>query len=862
MAVTVTDPINGPYSPNGATTEFAFDFKIASPAEISVWRILDGVSTVVGPADYSVTIAVDGEGGTVTFNVAPAAGSGAIYISSDPLFTQKANFGAEGPFFPNSLNSPLDQAAIRDIYLKSEVRRAIRLPHGKSLELMPSQVDGVIGIDPAGSPRLFPKSSFAQGPRGPAGKLEAITPEDFASAKPSGVLGDGTDDGPALAAMSAELNARGGGTIWFEPGKTYWVGEQTFMDPPVSHTGSGSGPYRYWPTTPYPIFISGCTKPVHIFGNGAVIRGMDGLRYGSFDVNGNPIPDFPYFGEGIAIPYIAMVRIEHCSGGVYGDLPELDGNLKNAIIGGVWSSAGDGRQIAMSGIQIADNPGPVDVYADSHHHGLDGGIGNGLGDLDTKEQVIVRGRYENNGRQGFSLVGGNGWSFRDARFAGTGKDIGGMQVSAPGAGFDIEGEAGRWAINTTFHNCDFEDNAFAGMVSDASGYSREADFYNCRFIGTTSWSIFLTREAFRFHDCFFAGAMVGLHGNDDPYLATKFYRCTFSDDPAYSPTGQLYTQGAAVFMDLGLGSNNVYFEECTFLKTQTGDNLFGHISEALAGRGPKMHNCLVERKPGAPGVFRVGAVFTGRRTTLLGTSSVPKQIANPGLGAFEDGLFYDSVIHDGTRYPPSSTDDPDTGRWESLGVAIEALGNDEYLITKTADGEWDGAAWIPANDDFRLRVQLDQINRHVAVGADDTGGIAVNTGAFDAFLYFLNSGQYYAAKAGFDVEAGPEAYTTSAYYWFERVGSVGKIYVGGPNFEDAVLWHTFAVSLAASNFAKVHIHAQGASARVKYFPRIEGVNIPGKMAAQTDSVAVDVDGLKADFNALLAKLRATGRMSA
>lgn len=141
MAVTVTDPVAGPYTPNGSTTDFAFAFKAADEEEVSVVQVLDGATTVIPASEYSVTTSVDTEGGTVSFSTAPATGSGLLYIISEPLFTQTTEFDADGPFTPRSLNTALDRAAIRDILLGRRIDGAIRVPVTGTMAELPAQAD-------------------------------------------------------------------------------------------------------------------------------------------------------------------------------------------------------------------------------------------------------------------------------------------------------------------------------------------------------------------------------------------------------------------------------------------------------------------------------------------------------------------------------------------------------------------------------------------------------------------------------------------------------------------------------------------------------------------------------------------------
>jgi hypothetical protein len=377
-----------------------------------------------------------------------------------------------------------------------------------------------------------------------------ITPEQF------GALGDGrTNDTDAFAAMSASVNARGGGVIVLRP-TTYIVGKQ----------GRGIGRDRRYGIAPAPIMdFVGCRLPLTIRGNGARLRSAGGLRYGTFDpATGRPIRKrMPNYRVGdLAAPYRSMIRAERCSGGIdIGDV-ELDGNSAALLIGGQFGDIG--WQIAGSGLELVDNSGPERISGvRSHHHPLDGIIIDGLagrGSASVLSKVVC----EYNGRQGCSIVGGRNYAFVDCRFNHTGK----AGISTPpGAGVDIEGEGGKTIRALLFTRCEFSNNSGVGMVAD-SGDCADARFEACTFIGTTSWAAWPRMPRFRFLSCNFVGPIVHAFGDPDPERACQFHDCTFRDDPALTPTGRVYGGENSDRPIADLPDNlNVRFDRCRFLLT-------------------------------------------------------------------------------------------------------------------------------------------------------------------------------------------------------------------------------------------------------------------------------------------------------
>lgn len=371
----------------------------------------------------------------------------------------------------------------------------------------------------------------------------AFAPEDF------GARGDGrTNDTAAFSRMAEAVNRAGGGRIVLRR-TVYLVGEQR-----VGLPGSA------FAFAPRPVLrLSGCAHGVVIEGNGATLRCAPGLRYGTFDrASGRAIElPMPNTSPGpLATPYDYMVLIEECRGAVtIADL-ELDGSIGTLRIGGPWGDTG--RQIACDGLFLRDNRGDEvirNLY--SHHHARDGLMLAGSATLPAGTRRTFTGiRSEHNGRQGCSLIGGRDYAFVGCRFAHTGRTA---LSTPPAAGFDIEAEAAP-IRNLRFERCVFEDNSGCGLVAD-SGDSANARFTDCRFVGTTNWSVWPNKPGFRFDRCEIVGACVHPFGSPDPLKATRFYNCTFTDAPARSTNHKVYLNGPMIDVS---DNKNVLFANCRF----------------------------------------------------------------------------------------------------------------------------------------------------------------------------------------------------------------------------------------------------------------------------------------------------------
>jgi hypothetical protein len=367
-----------------------------------------------------------------------------------------------------------------------------------------------------------------------------ITPETF------GAVGDGkTNDTAAFAAMSHFVNQNGGGTVVLRP-TTYLVGAQQMLHQSI---------YSFSPSRI--MEFSGCSESLAIIGNGARLRCADHLRYGTFSRAGQAtFHSLPYLTVGeLATPYVAMIKVVRCTGGVEISDLELDGNMAGLFIGGAFGDTG--RQIPADGLQLLDNCCSEQVHGVySHHHARDGLLISGQVHRNSSSSINKL-RSEYNARQGCSITGGCNYDLSDCRFNHTGKAA---LVSAPGAGVDIEAED-KTIRNLSFYRCEFSNNTGPGMIAD-SGDTDAALFETCRFVGTTNWSAWPKKPHFRFVSCQFVGSICSAFGDPDPHRAVQFFKCEFLDDPSLSPTGNVYSPLQPI-ADLNV-SRNVLFDSCRF----------------------------------------------------------------------------------------------------------------------------------------------------------------------------------------------------------------------------------------------------------------------------------------------------------
>lgn len=402
----------------------------------------------------------------------------------------------------------------------------------------------------------------------------------------------------AFQAAARMLAAAGGGRLLIPRGD-YRVGRQSrALD-------------NHWSFAPEPIIeLKNCVGRIEIEGSGARLFADPGLRFGSFDrVSGRRmVPRLPFTDTAYrASPYIAMIALYGNRGPVVVRGLELDGNSGSYAVGGPWND--HGIQINNSGIEAYGNADLTieDVY--SHHHGLDGIM---IGFEGLREgaprypHTLVGCRFEDNGRQGLSWVGGNDLRATDCTFSRSGR---GAISSSPGAGVDIEAEASI-CRNGRFEQCTFSDNAGVGLVAHAASDNADIFCRDCRFVGTTTWAAWPTAPKSSFKECVFVGGVTNAHADKEPSFATRFANCRFTADPSLAPRGQVYAQNyLTVEMDT---LENVRFDGCRFDSP-------GNLSKGLIyANGGRFTDCGFEQD--GPGLAVLRGLFAGRCTiTTAGT---------------------------------------------------------------------------------------------------------------------------------------------------------------------------------------------------------------------------------------------------
>ena len=142
--MTISSQVNksGPYFYNGATTAFAYGFKIDDAAHIRVVEsvISTGAETdLVLDSDYTVT-GVGDDAGTVVISPARAAGKSVTMVRNVP-FTQDVELENQGAYFAKVVESALDAGVARAQQLQEQIDRAVIVPVSSD----PADISALIG---------------------------------------------------------------------------------------------------------------------------------------------------------------------------------------------------------------------------------------------------------------------------------------------------------------------------------------------------------------------------------------------------------------------------------------------------------------------------------------------------------------------------------------------------------------------------------------------------------------------------------------------------------------------------------------------------------------------------------------------
>lgn len=140
MTISSTSRKSGPYSCNGSTTQFPFDFKVFAASDVSV--ILTDPSGVESPLTSGYTVSLNANqdsnpGGTITTTATYATGY-LVTLTSAVQNLQSVDLTNQGGFYPKVINTALDRITVMVQQVAEQVSRAVKV--GISSATSPDQL--------------------------------------------------------------------------------------------------------------------------------------------------------------------------------------------------------------------------------------------------------------------------------------------------------------------------------------------------------------------------------------------------------------------------------------------------------------------------------------------------------------------------------------------------------------------------------------------------------------------------------------------------------------------------------------------------------------------------------------------------
>jgi hypothetical protein len=370
-------------------------------------------------------------------------------------------------------------------------------------------------------------------------------------------------------ALSNSINKLGGNTTVIIPKGIYIIGKQSLGLDGVYLSGHDVVSLKNCNN----VKISGMKGTKFIYANN--------LKFGSFNPQTGELHPaiLPFYDKKYIAQIGCALRTTNCNNIEFNNI-EIEGNINNTIIGGKWGDTG--YQLWHYGVYISNSKNIKVTNINAHHFALDGISVSGSG----REEMNIslnNCKFEYNGRQGFSWIGGKGVVATNCKFNHTGKS---KIQSSPGAGLDIEAEGGNEVINGQFINCEFINNSGCGIIAD-TGPSKNINFKGCTFIGVSNWSVWVQKPSYTFNKCTFNGSFVHGYITTDFKEATKFYNCIF-EDKKYK--GQDVYGGYLLESD---GRKKMIFEDCIFTTNVKKVMWFNGVSTKNDEEKAIFKNCTI-----------------------------------------------------------------------------------------------------------------------------------------------------------------------------------------------------------------------------------------------------------------------------
>ena len=353
-----------------------------------------------------------------------------------------------------------------------------------------------------------------------------------------GAVGDGVaDDSPAFLKATDWINANWSTTSALElyiPTGAYRVGVQ--LAPGATYPyGTGvltnpSGPVRLG----FDMLKLNGVKNVYIHGDPgqtSKILYKNALYFGGMMAPGSPCDNVAACntcgsGGGKYATVGNFISLTNCSCITIEEL-DINGNAQNCQLMGHFGEC-NGYELPYDGIDITNGNDITISNTNCNNFGRDG-LMTVYSTSNPVNITLTNLNCISNCRQGFSFTAGDNIQASNCKFNNTGS----IFRNNPASGMDIEPDGnGGTCINSVFTNCQFDDNASVGMISD-DHYPDVSNiyFYYCEFSASVpgSYSIWPKRmSSSGFVYCTIRGSFVHVAGTST-WDRLTFYDCLITD---------------------------------------------------------------------------------------------------------------------------------------------------------------------------------------------------------------------------------------------------------------------------------------------------------------------------------------------
>jgi hypothetical protein len=256
----------------------------------------------------------------------------------------------------------------------------------------------------------------------------------------------------------------------------------------------------------------------------------------------------------------SFILIKNCSSITVKNI-KTNGNAQNLLLGANIGIGLNPYEIMHCGVTVVNSEKINIVQSQFNNYGMDGMYISNDSTFTKKffnnEIKITNCNFNENGRQGLSIVGAIGFEIKNCTFNKTG--IGRIKT-APSCGVDIEPTVGV-CKKGIFNDCEFIDNSgFSVGINDYISGSEDFLFFNCLFIAPYYYTIGTSMPKVKFEKCNFYGETIFSFNAINKNDATSYSKCNFFDTYKYKP---MYSFGGAL-MFIKLRGSFLNVEQCKF----------------------------------------------------------------------------------------------------------------------------------------------------------------------------------------------------------------------------------------------------------------------------------------------------------